>query len=182
MPVSIDFPPPGGYYNVQRFTCKLLLGGFMDDSRIVYQRGEEIFSRLTIAAHNMKKAFFPLAKKYGLASGEIGLMMILYRRPDLDSAAKITGRLGATKGFVSRCVLSLTRKNLITCTPDEEDKRIVRLALSGRGEEICRQVARIKQNLYKNALKDIPCGDVEKAMALVEKIADNIEKSVRRGC
>lgn len=135
---------------------------------------EELFVKLTRLSWLYKKSFNDSNEVFDLSPNELGLMMIMYQYPHINTANEIVKELGTTKGLASRNVDSLVKKGLIKTAQDTKDRRVVRLTLCSRAKEICRQAREHQMAFYTKAMEGICQKDVKNALAIVEKMVDNI--------
>ena len=66
--------------------------------------------------------------------GENGVLMYLYHAERPVYPGELTERLGLTTGRIANILRELERTGMIVRTPDTEDKRRVRVALTPEGE------------------------------------------------
>ena len=69
-----------------------------------------------------------------------------------DTPQAVTEFLGSTKGTVSQTLKVLERKELLAKRPDPDDRRVVRLRLTPRGQALARDLA--KSPIYGDVLAD----------------------------
>ena len=138
---------------------------------------QEVFISLASAFRRYKKFLGFCAGRYGLSFGQLSILLTMYRFPCLDSAGKIARKLDITKGLASRNVDSLCRKGFLLAVEDRQDKRIVRLTMSQNARRICRQVQRHSRRIYSAAAKGICPRDMATAVAVLEKMSENMEKN-----
>ncbi len=73
---------------------------------------------------------------------------------------------------MTRMVDALTAKGLVERRPDQEDRRIVRVALSPAGQEVATRVSESKRTMLEEALADLPAGDQGMVLKALERMAD----------
>jgi DNA-binding MarR family transcriptional regulator len=79
-----------------------------------------------------------------------------------------------------RCALStatamvdrLIRQGLAERVHDSEDRRVVRIIATGRGEELTRRFAEVKRQVALHALEPLSDSEVTSLLALLRRIAD----------
>ncbi len=135
---------------------------------------ENIFLNLVKLSQIYRKTLSSSNESYDLSPNELGLMMIMYLDPSINTANQIVKLLGTTKGLASRNVDNLTKKGLIKTNQDEKDRRIVRLTLCNEAEKICEKIRRKNEELYKKAFEGIDMNDVMLTLSTLQKIVANI--------
>ena len=136
--------------------------------------GEELLIKLSRLVWHYKKAFNLSNNVFDLSPNELGLMMIMYQYPEINTANQIVKELGTTKGLASRNVDSLVQKGLIKTAKDEKDKRVIRLSLCDKAKDICHLARLQQQAFYSKAMEGIDKADARLALSVVEKMVDNI--------
>ncbi len=135
---------------------------------------ENIFLNLVKLSQMYRKTLSSSNESYNLSPNELGLMMIMYLDPSINTANQIVKLLGTTKGLASRNVDNLTKKGLIKTNQDEKDRRIVRLTLCSEAEKICEEIRRKNEKLYNKAFEGIDMNDVMLTLSTLQKIVANI--------
>ena len=135
---------------------------------------EELFVKLSRLVWQYRKAFNDSNDGFDLSPNELGLMMIMYQNPEINTANQIVKELGTTKGLASRNVDSLVKKGLIKTEQDEKDRRVVRLTLCTRAKELCQEARLRQQKFYDKAMSGICEREARQALEIVEKMVANI--------
>ena len=135
---------------------------------------EELFVKLSRLVWQYRKAFNDSNDGFDLSPNELGLMMIMYQDPTINTANQIVKELGTTKGLASRNVDSLVKKGLIKTEQDEKDRRVVRLTLCTRAKELCEEARVRQQEFYHKAMNGICEKEARQALDVVEKMVFNI--------
>lgn len=135
---------------------------------------EKIFLNLVRIAQVYRKALTSSNDYFDLSPNELGLLMIMYMDPAVNTANQIVKVLGTTKGLASRNIDNLTKKGFIKTNQDEKDRRIVRLTLCSKAIEICDEIRKNTSQLFEKAMEGIDMADVVTAYETLQKIAANI--------
>lgn len=83
--------------------------------------------------------------------------------------------LGSTKGTVSQSLLLLYRRGLLERRADERDGRVVRLALSQRGEALLQQDG--LDAAWDKALAEFPSDEIAAARRLLANVLLNLQRA-----
>ncbi|MBR4035494.1 MAG: MarR family transcriptional regulator [Oscillospiraceae bacterium] len=135
---------------------------------------EKIFLNLVRIAQVYRKALTSSNDYFDLSPNELGLLMIMYMDPAINTANQIVKVLGTTKGLASRNIDNLTQKGFIVTNQDDKDRRIVRLTLCSKAIEICDEIRRNTAQLFEKALEGVDMADLISAYETLQKIAANI--------
>lgn len=135
---------------------------------------EKVFLNLVKLSQIYRRAINASNESFDLSPNELGLLMIMYLYPSVDTANQIVKILGTTKGLASRNIDNLTKKGLIKTTPDEKDRRVVRLSLCDRAKGLCEDIRKKNMELFEKALKGIDMKDAVAALEIIEKMVSNI--------
>lgn len=136
---------------------------------------EKIFLNLVRLAQVYRKTLNSSNDSFELSPNELGLMMIMYLDPSVNTANQIVKVLGTTKGLASRNIDNLSKKGLLVTNTDEKDRRVVRLTLCSKAKKICEEIRRKNITLYGKALGNIDLKDAFMALEILQKMVDNIE-------
>ncbi len=134
----------------------------------------DLFVELSRLALHYKKALHSLNEQNGLTPNELGLMMIIYCHPEMDTAHQLVKKLGTTKGLASRSVDGLVKKGLVKTVHDEKDKRVIHITLCDNASAICQEAFKCQKDFYTKAMNGIAREDVEYALSIIEKMVENI--------
>jgi DNA-binding MarR family transcriptional regulator len=110
--------------------------------------------------------------KYGLTSQQYNVLSILYDAGTPLSTSAILKRMLEKNAGVSRLVDRLIAKDLVEKKVNPEDKRLIDVQLTGKGEVLCHEVFTALPDVdavYKN-LTDT---EVELLMTLLSKIRES---------
>ncbi|OMF53274.1 hypothetical protein BK138_18940 [Paenibacillus rhizosphaerae] len=109
----------------------------------------------------------------GLKMSEMGLMVLLMRHVEPDSpglkVSEISAMLGVTSPTVTQFVKALEKKKWIVRTPDEADRRVVRIKLSEEGREAIIQARKATIHSFKGLVDHLGIEESEKLSELLTK-------------
>lgn len=94
--------------------------------------------------------------EYGFTPNEIVVMMFLANNGGLKSASEIAQYRNISKGLIAKSVDSLCEKGYITADRDKNDRRLVRLKLTEKSNEVVDRIRRCRKNFVEELHKDIP--------------------------
>ena len=136
---------------------------------------EKIFLNLVRISQLYRKTLNSSNESFELSPNELGLMMIMYLDPTINTANQIVKVLGTTKGLASRNIENLRAKELLVTNQDEKDRRVVRLTLCSKAKEICEEIRRKNMSLFIKAMEGIELKDAISALEILQKMVTNIE-------
>lgn len=136
---------------------------------------EKIFLNLVRISQLYRKTLNSSNESFELSPNELGLMMIMYLDPTINTANQIVKVLGTTKGLASRNIENLRAKELLVTNQDEKDRRVVRLTLCSKAKEICEEIRRKNMSLFRKAMEGIELKDAISALEILQKMVTNIE-------
>jgi DNA-binding MarR family transcriptional regulator len=136
---------------------------------------EKIFLNLVRISQLYRKTLNSSNESFELSPNELGLMMIMYLDPTINTANQIVKVLGTTKGLASRNIENLRSKELLVTNQDEKDRRVVRLTLCSKAKEICEEIRRKNMSLFRKAMEGIELKDAISALEILQKMVTNIE-------
>lgn len=116
----------------------------------------------------MTKALAPLDLKIG----QLDMMINVYRHPG-QSQHDLARRLLVGRSSITMLLPELERMGLIDRTPDEADKRVIRLTLTPRGEERLMQALAVYTELIERVMSQTTpehCELIGDAMRRVEEL------------
>ena len=88
---------------------------------------------------------------------ELGLLF-LANHPQCDTARDIAALRELSKSQVSQAVDLLAAEGLLLRTPDREDRRIVHLSITPRGEPLARECQRLQVQCGRRLLEGLMVG------------------------
>ena len=127
-----------------------------------------------------------LRKKYGLTMNEIMFLLYLDKHEKKNSAREIIDDLMTTKSHISKSIdskevlidelkknISLAKENIIIRIPDEYDKKIIRLFINNKADNILNDLRQREKEITKVITKDIS----EEDKATFKKVLEQMQKN-----
>lgn len=139
------------------------------------QKCAEAFLQVNRLNRLYAKSLNSLKQSFGLSPNEMGILLVMYLYPHIDTANRIVQELGTTKGLASRNIDNLVKEGLLTSKVDEKDRRVVRLALCGNATEICQKAVVEFQKFHEVMIKDVDETDIYTTMVTLQKMVGNLE-------
>ena len=90
--------------------------------------------------------------------------------------------MGLANSTMTRTVDQLVQKGFVEREPDSEDRRIVRVRLSGQGQKTQSIVKGVLQDFFEQALSDIPEGEREAVLQSLESVNRAIANGLTSCC
>ena len=115
--------------------------------------------RLSVLSNRISAAIArQYTERFGLTMSEWRLMAVLGASPGL-SARELTERTGMDKVQVSRAVAALVKKKRVARRNDAADGRVVRLALTPKGEAVYAEIVPVARRLEAEFLASLDAGE-----------------------
>ncbi|MNI04492.1 putative HTH-type transcriptional regulator YusO [compost metagenome] len=106
---------------------------------------------------------------YQLASGQIFVMMMLYKQK-MCKASDIAGHLGITSGAVTGLTDKLVNMGLLDRIRSEEDRRVVHFSLTEKGLETVKQIRTERMQIFMELFSKLEIEDLEKMLDVFNKL------------
>ncbi len=116
---------------------------------------------------------------HGITVAQSYTIMSLPRDGDLAMNA-LSQALGVAGSTATRMVDQLVRKQLVTRRQDPEDRRVVRVSLTGRGRELRQDLEKATDSCFASAFADVPEGERPSTLQVLESVATSLRKSLER--
>lgn len=120
------------------------------------------------------KLLEPVCRKWDLTRSEVDVLLFLYNNPQYDRAADIVVHRGMAKSHVSMSVASLADRGLLERLESPEDRRAVRLQLSGEGKTVAADAQKAQRQFFDLLYLDIS----EEELVIWEKINQKVCKNI----
>lgn len=138
--------------------------------------------KFILSAQQLKKAYekacYRARKKYGLTQNELEVMHFLWKNPDFNSAKDIADSRAISRSLVCKSVESLEKQGLLTVQNDREDRRYLRLYLTGPAREIMDQAFRQENEFLNVIFKGITPEEQDVFFHILGKIRENVRAAV----
>ena len=123
------------------------------------------------------KLLEPVCRKWDLTRSEVDVLLFLYNNPQYDRAADIVAHRGMAKSHVSMSVASLADRGLLERLESPEDRRAVRLQLSGEGKAVAADARKAQQRFFDLLYQDISEEELVVWEKITQKVCKNIENA-----
>lgn len=124
----------------------------------------------------MQRHLEPIAKKYKLKMSDLSLMLLLHINTELQTAKDIATFSDLKRGNISLLVEYLSCKGFINQLAVEGDRRMKRLVLTSKCDEILNECDEVMVKLFKLSLDGIEEEEILRARDVFTKIYKNILK------
>ncbi|WNS41642.1 MarR family transcriptional regulator [Paenibacillus sp. MMS20-IR301] len=138
------------------------------------QQLDDILSSFRCITHNFQQLLWKDAEELNITSTQLMVLRKLSAHPDIgitELAELLHLGNSAASGVVDRMV----KAGLITRQRSESDRRIFKLAMTDKGQEI-RDLSKQSLRRYLQPLKDIPAEDVRELLRLHGQIIQILEQ------
>ncbi|MBI2955354.1 MAG: winged helix-turn-helix transcriptional regulator [Chloroflexi bacterium] len=115
--------------------------------------------------------------RYGVTAAQ-GIALLAIPEGSNLTMNELSEILGLANSTVTTTVDHLSNKGLANRMQDYEDRRVVRVGLSDRGQDLRRALEKEKQEMLEVVLGDIPDGERATIVRSLERITSVIRKAV----
>ena len=116
----------------------------------------------------------PVCKKYQLNQSDLDMILFLSNNPSYNTARDVCEIRGMKKGIVSVTTERLVKQGYLTRENDSADRRIQRLYLTKR----CQDIVTEGKQMQRHFLEAITSELTEEEMLLYQKISDKIRTQI----
>ena len=139
---------------------------------------------LLLAIQHMDKLYGSMMKQIGkhyhLSLIEMTILSFLHNNPEKDTASEIVEIRMLQKGHVSQGVSSLIQKGLLTRRQDQNDRRIIHLALTPKTGAIVKEIEKKKEEFITIVYDGFSSEEREQYLYFVNRIIENTSKARKR--
>lgn len=128
----------------------------------------------------MQRHLEPIAKKYKLKMSDLSLMLLLHINKGIQTAKDVSTFSDLKRGNISLLVKYLSCKGFINQLAVEGDRRMKKLVLTSKCDEILEECDEIMVKLFKLSLDGIEEEDLLRAREVFTKMYENIIKEEKR--
>ena len=129
------------------------------------------------------RQFLPLLEKTGLSMREIHVLLFLANHPGQDTARDVAELRCLAKSQVSQAVEVLTGRGLLARRADGEDRRVIRLEITGQGAPLAREAQAIQCACGKRLLAGLTEEEQAVFLDLLERVLRKTEElSMEKEC
>lgn len=124
------------------------------------------------------RQFLPLLERTGLSIREIHVLLFLANHPGQDTARDVAELRGLAKSQVSQAVEVLTNLGYLRRQADGEDRRIIHLAITEKGEPLAREAQAVQAACGRRLLAGLSEEEQAAFLALLERVLKGAEELI----
>lgn len=144
----------------------------MDRSELGLQLADAITGAAAAGARASDRAF----RTFGLSQrGHAALAVVDEGGPDGVRPSALAERLRISRAAATTFVRRLESRGLVETTPDPDDDRGVRVALTRRGLEVLLRVGQVERRLAARAVSGIPASSLQRTIHLLEELRRRLD-------
>lgn len=125
-------------------------------------------------ADSYSAAIESAAKRSGITKQEADVLVFFFNNPDYSLASDAVKLRGFSKAYASKAIEQLLENGLIEITGDEEDRRMQRIKITGKGGIIAKSVSMAQQKYYESLIKEL----TPEEQFILNNIFDKIYKTL----
>lgn len=95
---------------------------------------------------------------------------------------ELSDAMGLANSTMTRLVDQIVHKELVHRKPDDDDRRIVRIELTGQGQKVRRTLEKELQDLFKQSLDEIPEEERPVALRSLERVTSLVARALKGCC
>ncbi|MGN0492759.1 MAG: MarR family winged helix-turn-helix transcriptional regulator [Acutalibacteraceae bacterium] len=108
-----------------------------------------------VIAEAYSAAIESAAKRSGITKQEADILIFFFNNPEYSLAADAVKMRGFSKAYASKAIEQLLENGLIEVACDDEDRRMQRIKITGRGGIIAKSVSMAQQKFYERMVSDV---------------------------
>lgn len=120
----------------------------------------------------------PIMQECDLRPVELDILVFLHREKNVDTAKEIIQRKHLSKAHISKSIDNLHSKGFIRLSEDENDHRILHIALTQMSEEIVGKIINVYAECRDIMQKGISPEELEIVKKVIAKINQNINQEL----
>lgn len=133
--------------------------------------------RISCIFRNSHNFFDELLEKFNIGRGQLHYFMYIVNKGNGLSQEELSHALEIDKATTARALKKLEENGYITRKSDEEDKRIKRVFLTKKGDEIQAEIKNSSEEWEKKLTKGIPEEKIDIFLEVLDKMKNNIIKN-----
>jgi DNA-binding MarR family transcriptional regulator len=137
----------------------------------ILQEFQGLFEGIT---HKLKHKMQHFHTDFQLASGQVFVLMMLHKQ-NICKATDIANHLGVTSGAVTGLTDKLVNMGLLNRIRSEEDRRVVQLTLTPKGEDVLKQIRQERLQMLLGIFEKLEIDDLEKMLDVFTKLNNVLE-------
>jgi len=136
-------------------------------------REREFRNVLALVSRGMKGAAADGMRRLGLHVGQNFLLEELWRQ-DRQTPGELARRIGVEVPTITRASQRMEAAGLLARTPDESDRRVVRIGLTARGQALRDELPGLLDRAAEQALTGLTETERGQLVALLRRVAENL--------
>lgn len=135
----------------------------------------QLAAAVAAASQAVERAGDAAFRTYGLSHrAHTALQAVDQGGPDGIRPSEIATQLGVSRAAATTFIQRLEAKALVETTPDPDDDRGVRVALTRRGLEVLLRAGQLQRRLAARAIEGMPASAILRAVSLLEEYAGRL--------
>lgn len=137
----------------------------------------QLADAITGAARAIEHAGDGAFRSYGLSRRAYGTLAAIDRGgPDGHRPSEVAAQLGVSRAATTTFIQRLEAKGLVETTPDPDDDRGVRVALTRRGLEVLLRAGQLERRLAARAAEGMPASAMLRAIHVLGEYAARLAR------
>lgn len=121
----------------------------------------------------------PIARKYGIRTIELEILLFLYHSPCADTAKDIVAGKAFSKSHISKSLDNLHLKGFVELVEDERDRRKKHIVLTPKAEEAAAELLTVHNACKQCILSDITEEEQVILASVIKKIHDRLDAELQ---
>lgn len=134
------------------------------------------FSKLLDVTKYFRAYCYRAVTDLGFSMGEIDVLMSLSDHPECNTVKSISETVHLSKGMISQAVESLRKKQFITVGTDENDRRLILIALTGMAQPVVERLKEAYITFIQTITSGIPLEQMSEVLGVISQVHTNKEK------
>lgn len=130
---------------------------------------------LNVSAKFIKRKMNREIEKYDLTTKQWAVIRLLYTKKELTQV-QIADELKADRATAGNVILNLYKKKYVDRISDENDRRVYKICLTPKAQDIVKKVDVIARNVTDEALKGLKEDDIKVLYYSLNKIINNLSE------
>ena len=120
-----------------------------------------------------------LARRADLTGPQLTVMKLLEQVGDL-SLSELSDRIRAQNSTVTGIIDRMEREGLVVRERSKEDRRVVHIKLTTKGQALAREIPIEPIEIFKGALETLSATEMRDLVRILSKVAKRVKQVVRR--
>jgi DNA-binding MarR family transcriptional regulator len=120
-----------------------------------------------------------LAKRADLTGPQLTVVKLLEQVGDL-SLSELSDKIRAQNSTVTGIIDRMEREGLVTRERSKEDRRVVHIRLTAKGQTLAKEIPVEPMEIFKGALESLSAQEMRDLMRIMTKVAKRVKQIVRR--